>query len=219
MALKEYSEKVGIAYTETDDIRVKKTSRTGKELLHYPVPQLSADGTCNIGDALADEPYNLRGILNAHTEADDQRIAAQLEQLYGLLAGAQEVVRADWIGIYQVAINAQDQPVLVKLAYEGASSRAEFPLTDAFAELSNNTKVGLTGEAVIIQDVAKHAGPYYTCDVKVQSEACLPIYNEKLNEIIGIIDAEAFTAEHFTDARLASLAKLCSQLAQHLPIK
>ena len=47
-------------------------------------------------------------------------------------------------------MNAAGIPVLVKLAYVGRPSRAEFPLTKEFAEKSTNSTVGLTGRATVI---------------------------------------------------------------------
>ena len=41
----------------------------------------------------------------------------------------------------------------VKLAYVGRPSRAEFPLTRAFAEGSSNSTVGLTGRALYVDDL------------------------------------------------------------------
>jgi len=64
--------------------------------------------------------------------------------------------------------------VLVKEAYVGEPSRAEFPLTESFAERSNNSSVGLSGEAVLVEDVAEHDGPYYECDDSVRSGSAVP---------------------------------------------
>ena len=70
--------------------------------------------------------------------------------------------------------------MLVKLSYFGAPSRAEFPLTDEFAAISNNSTVGLSGKARIINDVPAYltkGGEYYTCDPKVLAEACIPLFD------------------------------------------
>src|SRR5206468_690344 len=99
-------------------------------------------------------------------------------------------------GIYRKTQMRNGETVLVKESYLGVMSRPEFPLTQEFAEHSNNSTVGLTGKAVIIQDVRAHAGPYYNCDSKVNSELCVPIINQN-NAIIGIIDAESFKPNHF----------------------
>ena len=79
-------------------------------------------------------------------------------------------------------------------------SRAEFPLTEAFAEYSNNSRVGLTGWAVLIEDVKAwraEGGGYYECDPKVMSEVCLPVQGQDDN-VLGILDAEASSAGFFT---------------------
>ncbi len=88
---------------------------------------------------------------------------------------------------------------LVKLAYRGTPSRAEFPLTEEFASHSNNSRVGLSGHARIIQDVAAYValgGEYYTCDPTVQAEACVPVLD--CYNVVGIIDLETQTKQHFS---------------------
>ena len=61
-----------------------------------------------------------------------------------------------------------------------------------FTQTSNNSTVGLTGRVKVVDNVATYAGPYYSCDGAVNSECCLPIFNDKA-EVTGIIDAESFT--------------------------
>ena len=111
------------------------------------------------------------------------------------------------------------EPVLVKLAYYGAASRAEFPLSSEFAKISNNSTVGLTGKAKVINDVAAYlgtGGEYYTCDPKVQAEACLPLYNQS-GKIIGIVDAEDFNKNVFTADAMALLVAVCLTVPAYLP--
>src|SRR6185369_384768 len=94
--------------------------------------------------------------------------------------------------------------VLVKVAYVGRPSRAEFPLTREFAARSTNSTVGLTGHATVIDDVSKHVeagGGFYVCDDGVQSEACVPILDES-RQVIGIVDAEAKPKGFFGAERL-----------------
>ena len=58
---------------------------------------------------------------------------------------------------------------LVKLAYVGVPCRAEYLLTEEFAKTINNSKVGLTGRASVINDVEAHlskGGAYCKCDEK-----------------------------------------------------
>ncbi len=188
-----------------------------RDILSYDVPELTPDGTCSASKKLADEPYNLREIIGV-TNSNEVAVIKQLHSLYELLEGIQQNLKADWIGIYQVATNKDGVPVLVKLAYQGLTSRAEFPLTQEFAQLSNNSTVGLTGKGVVIQDVSEHGGSYYVCDSQVASEACLPIYNSDYTGVVGIVDAESFTSHYFSSYKLALVAKLCEQLSDYLPL-
>jgi putative methionine-R-sulfoxide reductase with GAF domain len=110
-------------------------------------------------------------------------------------------------------------PVLVKVAYVGRPSRAEFPLTREFAEKSTNATVGLTGRATVIDDVGKHVeagGGFYVCDDGIQSEACVPILDAG-RQVIGIVDAEAKSRGFFGAERLAVFAALAIAAPAVLP--
>ena len=194
-------------------------SKKSGNVLSYAVPELTPDGTCSVGEVLAAEPYDLRPILNLKSPADAASAVTQIELLHTYIQWVQNVVGADWAGIYQKAQRADGTPVLVKLAYEGKPSRAEFPLTTDFAELSNNSRVGLTGKAVIITNVASHEGPYYKCDGAVQSELCLPVFDPSGQDVVGIIDLESFEQNHFDDQKIAAAADLCCKLSELLPLK
>ena len=101
----------------------------------------------------------------------------------------------------------------------GRPSRAEFPLTQEFAERSTNSTVGLTGRATVIDDVARHVeagGGFYVCDDGVQSEACVPILDAARN-VIGIVDAEANPKGFFGAERLVVIAALAITAAATLP--
>jgi L-methionine (R)-S-oxide reductase len=175
-------------------------------LYSYPVPMLTEDGTCSIVDELAPVPYDLAGILGGRSEQATRRLAL----LERLVERVQETTGSDWVGIYQRRANAVGIPVLVKLAYVGRPSRAEFPLTQEFAEKSTNSTVGLTGRATVIEDVSRYVeagGGFYVCDDGVQSEACVPILDEA-REVVGIVDAEAKPKGFFGADRLAVLAAL-----------
>jgi putative methionine-R-sulfoxide reductase with GAF domain len=219
MTYQDYCTKAGIPYKK-DELRLEKSiaAPEGRALLRYEVPELTPDGTCSVGDTLASEPYDLRSILHIKTAAEERVCVSQLEALLGLLRTTQSQLRADWIGIYQTAFSHDGTPVLVKLVYEGKPSRAEFPLTKDFEPLSNNTKVGRSGQAIIIKDVATYEGAYYICDGQVMSEACLPIYDQSGRTVAGIIDAESFQANYFNDARVGLVANLCNALSRYLPI-
>lgn len=217
----DYCTKTGLGTTLTANTRLTPRAdvkRSGGDVLNYSVPELTPDGTCSVAEKLAAEPYDLRRILHIKDSRSEGAAIEQINALYGYIAAAQRTLHADWLGIYQSVIRADGVPVLVKLAYVGKPSRAEFPLTDDFALLSNNSKVGLTGKAVLIKDVAVHEGPYYICDGLVQSELCLPIFNRSSDKIIGIIDAESFEKNHFSDDNVALAVRLCLELADILPL-
>lgn len=181
----------------------------------YPVPMLTEDGSCSIVEQLAPVPYDLAAILGGRSEQTTRRLAL----LERLVERVQETTGADWVGVYQRRTNPSGTPVLVKLAYVGQASRAEFPLTREFAERSTNSTVGLTGRATLIDDVSKHVeagGGFYVCDDGVQSEACVPILSED-GEVAGIVDAEAKPRGFFGGGRLAVVAALALVAAAALP--
>lgn len=183
-------------------------------LYRYQVPRLSADGSCSLIDELDPTPYDLAAALGG-------RSANATLNLMALNALVEEVVRssaADWVGVYQARAVSRGR-ALVKLAYRGLPSRAEFPLTEAFARTSNNSAVGLAGKAVLINDVQAHVvagGGYYKCDPKVQSEACLPVFTEG-GELVGIVDAEATYPGFFDEARLAQVVALALEVQARFP--
>ena len=184
-------------------------------LYRYQVPMLSEDGTCSVVNEMAPVPYDLAPILGGRNEQTTRRLAL----LERLVERVQETTGAEWVGIYQRRRNAQGIPVLVKLAYVGRPSRAEFPLTQEFAERSTNSTVGLTGRATVIDDVARHVeagGGFYVCDDGVQSEACVPILDAARN-VIGIVDAEANPKGFFGAERLVVIAALAITAAATLP--
>jgi len=184
-------------------------------LYRYQVPMLTEDGTCSIVDRLAPVPYDLAAILGGRSEQATRRLAL----LERLVERAQETTGSDWVGVYQRRANSAGVPVLVKLAYVGRPSRAEFPLTHDFAEKSTNSTVGLTGRATVIDDVGKHveAGVgFYVCDDGIQSEACVPILDDA-RQVAGVVDAEAKQKGFFGAERLAVIAALGVVAAAVLP--
>ena len=187
----------------------------GESLYTYRVPMLSEDGACSITAEIAPVPYDLGPILGGRSEQSTRRLAL----LERLVERVQETTGCEWVGIYQRRPNAQGMPVLVKLAYVGLPSRAEFPLTAQFAAVSTNSSVGLTGQAIVIDDVGRHreaGGGFYVCDADVKSEACLPLLDEAL-DVIGIVDAEAHPRSFFDGERLSVLAALCLVASAVLP--
>ena len=184
-------------------------------LYKYQVPMLTEDGTCSVADQMAPAPYDLTAILGGRSE----RATRRLSLIARLVKRVQETTGADWVGIYQRRKNSAGVDVLVKLAYVGRPSRAEFPLTTQFAERSTNSTVGLTGRATVIEDVSKHVeagGGFYVCDDGVQSEACVPILGDS-KRVIGIVDAEAKPKGFFAAERLAKVAALAIVATEVLP--
>ena len=181
----------------------------------YKVPELGEGGACSLFGHLADEPYDLSAILGGQS-AENQRLLAQLANIAAFYRSKSAL---DWFGIYQARLNIQGDKVLVKLAYYGAASRAEFPLNSEFAKISNNSTVGLSGKAKVINDVTAYlgtGGEYYTCDPKVQAEACLPLFDQS-GKIAGIVDAEDFNKNVFTADALALLVAVCLTIPAYLP--
>ena len=184
-------------------------------LYTYSVPMLSEDGSCSLPDDLAPTPNDLGPILGGRSEQATRRLGL----LERLVERAQETTGAEWLGIYQRRARPDGIAVLVKLSYVGRPSRAEFPLTREFAAHSTNSSVGLTGHAIVIDDVRRHVeagGAFYVCDAGVEAEACVPILDERLN-VAGIIDAEARRRSFFDAERLAVLAALAIVAAPVLP--
>ncbi len=182
----------------------------------YRVPELGEGGACSLFGVLDPEPYDLRPILGG----DSAETQAALQQLQVVTQYYQQRSGLDWFGIYQARPNTTGQDVLVKLAYYGAPSRAEFPLNADFAQISNNSSVGLSGKARVINDVSAYlaqGGEYYTCDPKVQAEACLPLLTQS-GKIVGIIDAEDFRKNVFTADAMALLVAVCVTLPALLPV-
>lgn len=184
-----------------------------KAPLHYYVPVLGEGGSCSLFGHLQAEPFELSSVVNI---TDDKN----LERLNCLQAIVDCVVKesqVDWFGIY-LKVTHDSQQQLVKLAYFGAESRACFPLNETFAALSNNVKVGLSKRARVINDIPTYlteGGEYYTCDPKVLAESCLPLLSGD-NQLLGIIDAEAFKLHFFDDEQLALLIAACFVIPKYL---
>ncbi|MEW9898320.1 GAF domain-containing protein [Chitinivorax sp. PXF-14] len=185
-------------------------------IYRYRVPLLSDDGSCSVFDALAPNPYDLSAALGGVQPQTTRRLL----QIGALLDETLADIPCDWLGVYQLCERPVG-PALVKLAYRGKPSRAEFPLTPEFAAHSNNSAVGLSGQARVIDHVASYVergGAYYICDPAVQAEACLPVFDLD-GRVIGIIDAEDAQPAHFQGAKLALLVALCLALTSWLPVQ
>ena len=183
-------------------------------LYQYRVPELGENGACSMPDMLADEPYDLAATLGGIQPETTLRLAT----LRNLVQQVARETGCGWLGIYQ-ARDVADGRALVKLAYTGKPSRAEFPLTTEFAEHSNNSTVGLSGKGRMIDSVDAYVaegGAYYTCDADVQSEACLPMFDDA-GTLVGIVDAEDSRPGFFAGEVLARIVALCLVAPGSLP--
>ena len=188
----------------------------------YKIPRVTEDGTCSMPNDLEPEPFQLLQVVYgipssvSSSELVANPVVKRLATLKKVVATIAEVTHCEWVGVYRV-IDAPDGSgrVLVKEAYVGAPSRPFFPLTQEFAKHSNNSTVAMTSQTVIIQDVSKMNPdePYYTCDGKVQSELCAPIIDAS-GVCIGIIDAEAWRPNHFTEGCTSTILDVCKQLGE-----
>ncbi len=182
-----------------------------EKLYTYRVPAIDPDGCSRLDGSLAAEPYDLRKVMGLQS-GNGLLSKPQTRQLFlldRLVERVTEETSVHWLGFYQRRTVGPDTEALVKLAYRGTESRAEFPLTREFARKSNNTTVGLTGKGIIINDIERYlweqGGPYYQCDSKVHSEACLPIFSGDGEEVIGIVDAESYERNKFSVRELTTL--------------
>ena len=209
--------------TYYDELKQWLISHEAKPLWQYHVPLLGEGGSCSIFDELDDVPFNLERELSEQEKA-------VVPTLQSIVDWVKHKTQIDWFGIYLSRVNSQEDKVLTKLAYFGKPSRAEFPLNEEFAQISNNSKVGLTGKERIINDVESYVtqgGEYYTCDPKVKSELCWPILTPDLvdknqkatykqGKILGIIDAECFKTNCFDEQTQAIFKAVCQLLSQVL---
>lgn len=183
-------------------------------LYRYQVPKLSEDGSCSLIEELDPVLYDLSRLLGGESEANTRK----LKLLNILATRADMVTGADWVGIYQRRpVHSGD--ALVKLAYRGRPSRAEFPLNAEFAKGSTNSAVGLSGQARVIDNVAAYTaagGGFYVCDDAVQSEMCVPILDGD-GKVLGIIDAEAAPEAFFTPDRQAVVVAMALVAPALLP--
>ena len=185
-------------------------------LYRYEVPLISEDGSCSLIDEMDPVPYDLSRIVGGENEANTRK----LKLLNIMETRATMVTGADWVGIYQHRTNPVGNQVLVKLAYRGRPSRAEFPLNSEFAKGSTNSTVGLSGQAKLIDDVAAYTaegGGFYVCDDAVQSEICVPVFDVASGKVLGIIDAEASPKAFFNPDRQAVIVAMALVVMALLP--
>ncbi len=184
-------------------------------LYRYQVPLLSEGGSCSLIDEMDPVLFDLAPVLGGESDS----VTRKLKLLNILVTRATMVTGTDWVGIYQRRTDAAGTQALVKLAYRGRPSRAEFPLNAEFAKGSTNSAVGLSGQAKLIDDVAAYTaqgGGFYTCDDAVQSEFCVPILDVD-GKLLGIIDAEASPANFFNADRQAVIVAMALVAPAVLP--
>lgn len=184
-------------------------------LYRYEVPLMSEDGTCSLIDEMNPLLHDLATILGGENEATTRKL-----KLLNIVATRATIVTgADWVGIYQRRRITTGAEALVKLAYRGRPSRAEFPLNAEFAKRSTNSAVALSGQAKIIDDVSAfvaEGGGFYVCDDAVQSEFCVPLLDSDGN-VIGIIDIEASPKGFFNVDRQAAIVAMALVVPALLP--
>lgn len=178
-----------------------------KDLYLLDVPKVAEGGGCSLVNEKEDKPYDLAVLLGKN-----DAVTAALWKMNGFVVELNQEICADWVGIYRRVKKEDGAEVLLKVAYLGAISRAEFPLTEEFAAHSNNSTVGLSGKPVLVQSVNDYDGPYYQCDPSVQSEYCSPVLKDGVVE--GIIDVESFKTEFFDQEKIALIEKLCQKLSE-----
>jgi putative methionine-R-sulfoxide reductase with GAF domain len=149
-----------------------------KKLWTYLEPDLTSGAcsrvNCSRVNKLKSEPFDLAKVYGLAIDEALANHALTLRQrrFQKVLHDLHASNGAEWLGIYLAMPDAGTEDgkkvaCLVKHAYIGAESRALFPLTQTFAAHSNNSTVGLTKKACLIQDVRTHHGPYYECNSKV----------------------------------------------------
>jgi len=212
-------EKISPEEIVTNAFTKKHKPFSGKELMKlytYFIPKLSPDGSCSITDELQEYTYNLAETFGLPYDTEtlqNHKHSFRLWHLQHIVKKLQKQTAVVWLGIYRKTKNQNDEEILLKEVYVGSPSRPEFPLTKEFAKKSNNATVGITGKAIIVQNVSSYKGPYYTCDGKVNSEFCVPILDTK-GTVIGIIDAESFTENFFDSKKLLHIANVAFDLGQ-----
>ena len=182
-----------------------------RSLYSYDIPEETVLGVCSTESSKEYHLYKILGV--SRDEIIENHHTLRLLRVNEIVCRLQLLTAVDWLGIYRKTKNEKGREVLLKEAYYGKASRAEFPLEEAFAKRSNNSSVGLSGKAILVQDIDNYRGPYFTCDIQVKSELCLPILGVR-NEVIGIIDAESFRSNFFTDSCVFEIAKVARDLAE-----
>ena len=175
---------------------------TEGEAFHYQVPFP--------GEML---DYDLSSLFS-----DADAALHELSALHGLLDSVRHHTGVDWLGIY-CARGVMHEARLIKLAYRGAHGHAELPLTQAFAESNNSSRVALTGWGTVIDtmDLWPDAGE---TDARVQSSVTLPVCTPS-GAVIGLVEAKSFTPAYFDVEKqfwMVALALAIPEVLAALPL-
>ena len=209
-AVREAQQQLWAVLDEAKKSSLPATPSALDKLYLFKVPKLSPDGSCSLHEEFDPTPYDLSRTLGGRSPTT----SFTLLTLRALVEAAHASTGAAWLGLYQVRGDR-----LVKLAYCGEPSRAEFPLTADFEARSTNVRVTRSGVASHLADVAAHreaGGAYYECDPQVRSELCVPVL-DAAGKVTGLVDAEARALAHFNAQRAAMVAALALEAAAHLP--
>ena len=209
-AVREAQQALWAVFDEAKKRSLPATPSALDKLYLFTVPKLSPDGSCTLHEELDPTPWDLSRALGGRSPVT----SFTLLTLRALVEATHAATGAAWLGLYQVRGDR-----LVKLAYCGDPSRAEFPLTAEFETKSTNVRVTRSGVAAHLRDVAAHraaGGAYYECDPQVRSELCVPVL-DAAGKVAGLVDAEARAVAHFTPPRVAMVAALALEAAAHLP--
>eukprot|EP01112_Ceratiomyxa_fruticulosa_P022112 TRINITY_DN8011_c0_g1_i1.p1 TRINITY_DN8011_c0_g1~~TRINITY_DN8011_c0_g1_i1.p1 ORF type:complete len:258 (-),score=50.67 TRINITY_DN8011_c0_g1_i1:165-938(-) len=181
-------------------------------LYTYNTPLLGEGGSCSIKEEIDPTPFDISNCLFGNPLHYESLTSSHLDtticlwRLNRIVDELQKITTANWVGIYKkVPIRNEKEKYsgLVKLVYRGEISRPIFPLTSEFEEISNNSWVGINGKAKIIEDLSVYEGPYYNCSSSVRSELCVPLKHN--GEIIGIVDAESWIVNFFSNANIENV--------------
>ncbi|KAK3273575.1 hypothetical protein CYMTET_18190 [Cymbomonas tetramitiformis] len=141
-----------------------------QSMYEYQVPIVAEGGACSRKKEMAAEPYCLADSLGLGKDYEALATHPQTARIWCLgkiMKLLAEEISAEWVGVYR-SVDLGSGPVLLKEAYVGRPSRAEFPLTKEFAENSNNSTVGLTGAVLGIIDAEAFRPEHFTTEFRAR---------------------------------------------------
>ncbi|KAL9642136.1 hypothetical protein ABK040_007141 [Willaertia magna] len=180
-------------------------------LFKYDIPKRIQSDEFLCSKEKDEKPFNLLEQLFHISQKElftitNIHLAKKIYLLNKIINKLKTIIQSEWLGIYQNINNC-----LYKLCYYGKFSRADFPITEKHAKVSTNSFVGLNGCFVKWDNINSLDlnDPYYTCDSRVESECCVPIYDKQNLNVIGIIDSEAHSKSYFTIERQLMIIRSC----------